>query len=91
LTSLHDMVKYPKRRNMTLAELKDWMKKHPCIDTERDCYDECGNHEETKIYQVGDKLFGVELLNGEPYHNKGDYQLHEVIKKTYTATYYEFV
>ena len=76
---------------MTLSELKDWMKQHPCIDTERDGYDESGNHEEMKIFRVGDKLFAVELLNGEPYHNKGDYQPHEVIKKTYTATYYEFV
>ena len=78
---------------MTLPELKDWMKNHPCIDVDVDRYDESGNREETKIFQVGDKLFAVELLNGEPYptNNKGNYQPHEVVKKTYTATHYEFV
>ena len=79
------------KQTMTLEELKKWMKSHSCIDVDMDRYDESGNREETKIFQVGDKLFAVELLNGEPYHNKGNYQPHEVIRKTYTATYYEFV
>lgn len=79
------------KQTMTLEELKKWMKSHSCIDVDMDRYDECGNHEETKIYQVGDKLFGVELFNGEPCYTKDDYQPREVIEKTYTATYYEFV
>lgn len=77
---------------MTLDELKQWMRSHKCVDTDRHQYDESGNLEETRVYEVDGKFFAVELLNGTPYHNKeGNYQPHEVIRRTYTAHYYEFV
>jgi hypothetical protein len=79
---------------MTLEELKTWMKSHKHVDTAEHRYDECGNLETMEIFQDGDKLFGIEFLNGHPlskYQTPGIYQPHEVIKKTYTATYYEFM
>lgn len=84
---------------MTRLELDKWIENHEMVDYEQD-YDACGNHEVSRIYKdLNGKLFRIEFLNESPYEEwdkskggwiRGEYSPPvEVIKKTYSANYYE--
>jgi hypothetical protein len=96
------MVKYPKRRNMTLSDLTYWIKTHRFVTVSEYSYDSSTNHYETKIYEGSNGgFFQIEFMNGHPFETwdsekrgfvRNEYPYpREVVKKTRIEEYYESV
>ena len=59
---------------MNLHELKEWIQEHRYVTTERDEYDENGNHHEERIYT--DKcgyFYIIEFSNNNPIEKWGEH------------------